>query len=312
MKNILLTILRLIALVIIYLVLFIVTSRLTSPPELVQHMTPEQVQQSMTALPLASIIMTFILTYLALRSRWYGWQLAGALFSVLYILYYFLGWIELLAFPAVSQNMPVGMVSGLPISGLILAIPFSLLAVWILGKTRRGSAEKEANNRLRMPVTEWTWKIAAGAILYSIVYFAFGYYVAWRTPGLPEFYGGTDPGTFLGQLSNVARETPWLFALQIFRGLIWTGIGCIIVGMHKGKAWETILSAGLTFTIVMNTSLLFPNPFLPPMVAHAHSIELVSSNFVYGLLLSVLLLWNPDRQKKLSIKANDKRSLEAG
>jgi hypothetical protein len=312
MKNILLTILRLIALVIIYLVLFTAASRLTSPLELVQRMTPEQIQQSMTALPLASLIMTFMLAYLALRSRWHGWRLAGALFAILYILYSFLGWIELLAFPAVSQNMPAGMVSGLLVSGLILAIPFSLLAVWILGKTGKGSAEKEANNRLQMPATEWIWKIVAGAILYSIVYFVFGYYVAWRTPGLPEFYGGTDPGTFFGQLSNVARETPWLFALQIFRGLIWTGIGCIIVGMHKGKAWETILATGLTFTIVMNASLLFPNPFLPPVVAHAHAVELVSSNFLYGILLSALLMWNPNRRETPSIKANDKRSLEAG
>jgi hypothetical protein len=131
-------------------------------------------------------------------------------------------------------------------------------------------------------------------------------------PGLPEFYGGTDPGTFLGQLSNVARETPWLFAFQIFRGLIWTGIGCLIVGMHKGKAWETILATGLTFTVVMNASLLFPNPFLPPVVAHAHAVELVSSNFLYGVLLSALLIWNPNRQEKPSLKANDKRSLEAG
>lgn len=312
MKNILLTLLRLIALVIIYLVLFTVASRLTSPPELVQRMTPEQVQQSMTALPLASLVMSLMLSYLAIRSRWHGWRLAGALFAILYILYAFLGWIELLAFPVVSQNMPAGMVSGLLVSGLILAIPFSLLAVWILGKARKSSAEKEANNHLQMPAAEWIWKIAAGAILYSIVYFAFGYYVAWRTPSLPEFYGGTDLGTFLGQLSNLARETPWLFALQIFRGLIGTGIGCLIVGMHKGKAWETILATGLTFTVVMNTSLLFPNPFMPPVVAHAHTVELVSSNFLYGILLSALLIWNPSRQEKPSLKANDKRVLEAG
>jgi len=309
MKNILLTVLRLIALFIVYLVLFTVSSRVNNPPELQSMFTPQQLDQAVIALPIVSLIMSLVLAYLALRSRWHGWQLAGALFAILYVLSYFLGWIELLAFPAVSQNMPAGMVAGLLTSGLILAIPFSLLAVWILEKTRKIPVENQGNNRLHMPAAEWTWKITAGAILYTLVYFVFGYYVAWRTPGLPKFYGGTDPGTFPGQLANVARETPWLFVLQIFRGLIWTGIGCIIVDMHKGKAWEIILATGLSFTVLMNASLLFPNPFMPPFVAHAHMIELVSSNFVYGILLSVLLLWTPTQVLRTNRAAGVKNGI---
>jgi hypothetical protein len=296
MKAILLTALRVITLVIIFTVLLTIASSATTPPELRQRMTQEQVSQSTVMLPVVSLIMALMLAYLALRSRWHGWKLVGALFAIFFGIYTLLGWFELLAFPAVSRNMPEGMISGLLIAGLILTIPFSLLAVWILGKTRKDLIENEVNDRLQMPASEWIWKLVAGAILYVIVYFTFGYYVAWRTPGLPEFYGGTDPGTFLGQLSNVMRDTPWLFALQIFRGLIWTGIGCTIIRMHKGKAWETILAIGLAFTILMNTSLLFPNPFMPPVVAHAHTIELVSSNFLYGILLSMLMLWNPTKQ----------------
>ena len=155
-----------------------------------------------------------------------------------------------------------------------------------------------------MSASEWILKLAAGAILYVIVYFTFGYYVAWRTPGLPEFYGGTDPGTFVGQLANVMRDTPWLPALQIFRGFIWTGIGCIIIRMHKGQIWETILATGLTFTVLMNASLLFPNPFMPPVVAHAHTIELVSSNLLYGILLAGLMLWNPTKQERSAKQAH--------
>lgn len=305
MKTIIPTILRAIALVIIFTLLFILSSRLTTPPELTQTLTKEQVRQSTNMLPLASLIMTLMLVYLALRSRWHGWRLAGALFVICYGLYTLLGWIELLAFPAVSRNMPNGMMSGLLIAGFILTIPFSFLAVWILGKTGKYPAENEINDRLRFSPSEWIWRLAAGAVLYEIVYFTFGYFVAWRTPGLPEFYGGTDPGTFFGQLANVMRDTPWLFALQIFRGLIWTGIGCIIVRMHKGGAWETILATGLTFTVIMNASLLFPDPFMPSFVAHAHGIELVSSNFLYGIILAMFMFWKSTKQIKPTRQAPD-------
>ncbi len=293
MKTILLTILRLIALVIVYIVLFIVASRLTSPPESRQLFTPAQLGQAATALPIVSAIMSLMLSYLALRSRWHGWKLAGALFVIFYMLFTFLSWIELLAFPAVSRQMPPGMLNGLVVNGLIIGIPFSILAVWILGKSRNGAARDEANDRLRFPASEWVWRLAVGGILYAIVYFTFGYYVAWRTPGLPAFYGGTDPGTFLGQLGNVMKDTPWLYALALFRGLIWAATGSLIILMHKGRAWEVVLATGLSFTVLMNASLLFPNPFFPPAVLHAHTIELVSENLLYGLGLAAFMLWKP-------------------
>jgi hypothetical protein len=296
MKNLGFTLLRILALAILFTLLLTLGSMLTTPPEITQRMTPEQVRQSTAMLPVASMMMTLMLAYLGLRSRWHGWKLAGALFAIFYGLYAFLGTLELLAFPAVSSQMPEGMLRGLPVAGLILAIPFSLLVVWILGKTRQDTTEGQPNDRLQMTASEWIWRVAAGAILYVIVYFTFGYYVAWRTSGLPEFYGGTDPGTFLGQLSNVMRDTPWLFLLQMLRGLIWTGIGCIIIRMHKGNAWEIILATGLTFDVLMNASLVFPNPFMPPFIAHAHSIELVTSNFLYGILLSTLMLWRRAKQ----------------
>ena len=302
MLEIFLVIIRLIVLVVLYFILFILSAQTNNPPELQKMFTAEQLNQASIALPLVSLIMTVMLAYLILRSRWHGWKLAGAISLIFYVLYTFLAWIELLAFPAVSRQMPKGYLTpGFLIQGLVLAIPFSLFAVWILGKAKKKQSDEPASNeRLRMPFSEWIWKLVSAAILYIVVYFAFGYFVAWRTPGLPAFYGGTDPGTFLGQLGNVTRDTPWLYPLQFVRGLIWTGIGCIIIRMHKGPAWEVILATGLSFTVLMNASLLFPNPFMPPFVAHAHTIELVSSNFLYGILLSLWMLWRPNQGMRLA------------
>jgi hypothetical protein len=237
------------------------------------------------------------LAYLALRSRWHGWKLAGALFAVFYGIHTFLNQIETAVFPAVADQMPPGTLTSLFIAGLILAVPFSLLAVWILGRTREGSQAGAMNPRLSMPAAEWIWKLVAAAVLYVIIYLTFGYYIAWRTPGLPEFYGGTDPGTFLGQLGNIVRESAWLPLFQLFRGLVWTVLGCIIIRMHKGSKWETALAVGLTFSIFTSASLMFPNPFMPPYVATSHAIELFWSNLLYGILLTHLMLWRPAAQR---------------
>ena len=297
MKKLLVTLMRVLALIVLYILLVMFGSGLTMPPEVAKMLTPEQTAQMLSLMPLVCLIMATMMAYLGLRSRWHGWKLAGALFLIYYLLYSFLGWMEVLAFPAVGTRMPPGALTSLLTTGLVVGVPFCLLAVWMLGKTRADPADAQLPARFQMPASEWAWKIAAAAVLYVIVYFTFGYYVAWRTPGVPEFYGGSDPGSYLAQLGNVVRDTPWLFPFQIVRGLIWTGIGLIILSMHKGRMWEAALATGLAFTLLMNAGMILPNPFFTPVVQHAHTLELFSSNLLYGILLGLLMMWHPERRE---------------
>jgi hypothetical protein len=39
--------------------------------------------------------------------------------------------------------------------------------------------------------------------------------------------------------------------------------------------------------------MLLPNPFFTPVVQQAHTIELLSSNLLYGILLCLLMTWKP-------------------
>jgi len=299
MKNFLLTILRIVLLAVIYTVLFMVGTNLTTPPELAARMTPEDELQAVSIIPIVALVITSTIAYLALRSRWHGLKLSVAMFVVFFGIYTFLAQIEPLAFPTVTGQMPPGTISGFFLAGLLLALPFSLLSVWILGKGSKDALVEQPNTRLQMTAYEWMWKLIAAVILYEVVYFTFGYYVAWRTPGLPEFYGGTDPGTFFGQLANVVNETPWLFLFQVFRGLVWTGIGCVIIRMHKGNWFETSFAVGLAFSLLMSATMLLPNPLMPQHVYRAHAIELISSNFVFGMLLVMLMFWRAPQQKAM-------------
>ena len=262
MKHILSIDLRVLLLAVMYTVLVTVVSGLVVPPEAVSIFTPEQTSAMLVMLPAVGVVMAGMLAYLALRSRWHGWRLAGVLFAIYFVLEGFLSWVEVLAFPAVGDRMPPGMLNSILVQAFIVGIPFSLLMVWVLGKMHPDPDDARLPHRFAMRPPEWLWKLAAAAVLYVMVYFLFGYYVAWRTPGVPEFYGGTDPGTFFGQLGNVMRDTPWLFPFQFGRGLIWAGIGCMIIAMHKGRAWEAALATGLTLSLVTSAGMRMAD--LPP------------------------------------------------
>jgi hypothetical protein len=291
MKKVVVTTLKVVLLVILYGVLFTVGTSLTTPPELTARMTAEEMAGSARALPLVSLIMTALLAYVVLRSRWHGWRLALGAFAAFYGVNTLLTQIETLAFPAVSANLPEGTVAGFFLTGILGWLPLCVLAVWILGKWRPTGAEAASGTRLQMQAGEWAWKLVAAILLYEAVYFLFGYYIAWRTPGLPEFYGGADPGTFFGQLGNVLRDTAWLPLLQAGRALIWTGLAVILIRMHKGGVLETGLTVGLAFCLLMTAPMLFPNPLMPPEIARAHTIELFWSNLLFGFLLTLLLQW---------------------
>jgi hypothetical protein len=103
------------------------------------------------------------------------------------------------------------------------------------------------------------------------------------------YYGGADPGGLFPQLGNVWRDTPWLFALQIGRALLWVAIALPVIRMLKGGWRETALSLALLFAVAMNSQLLLPNPYMPEAVRMAHLIETASSNLLFGALIGWLL-----------------------
>jgi len=228
-----------------------------------------------------------VLTYLILRSRWAGWRLMLAIFFVFYGVATFMPQIESAYF--LTTQLPAGMVPRLFLMGLLIAAPFSVLAVIILGKRNAELTDNRRGVRLGMPVSPRAWKLALIAVSYVILYFTFGYFIAWRNPAVREYYGGADPGSFLAQMRNVVRDTPWLIPFQILRAMCWVAIALPVVRMLKGEWPETALALGFTFAVLMNAQLLLPNPYMPEPVRMAHLLETVSGNFIFGLLVGWLL-----------------------
>ena len=186
------------------------------------------------------------------------------------------------------NRLPPGPLSRWFLMGVLVAAPFSVLAVLILGKRKAATVDAEPSSRLVMPPSEWAWKLAAIALAYVILYFTFGYFIAWKNPAVPEYYGGTDPGSFFAQMGTVLRNTPWLMPFQILRAMFWVALAWPVIRMLKGQWPETAIALGALFA-VMTAPLLLPNPYMPEAVRMAHLLETGSSNFIFGAFIGWLL-----------------------
>jgi len=273
---------------------FVSAALLTVPAE---QPTPTQAGGALVALLAMSFLNTAVLVYVILRSRWAGWKLVLAIFVVFYGVITVMSQIETAFF---ITRLPPGLLPRLFLAGAIIAALFSALAVLILGKGRRAGTDDRSEARLNMSVGQWIGKLSLIVIAYVVIYFTFGYFIAWQNEAVRSFYGGSDPGSFLAQIRSVIRDTPMLLPLQAARALMWTALAVLIIRMMKGEWWEAGLAVTLSFTVLMNSQLLLPNPLMPQEVRMVHLLETASSNFLFGwLVVFVLLGWRiPGRAQK--------------
>jgi hypothetical protein len=284
MKTAFLIVARVIALTIVLFICFAVAGTLVRLPQ-----GPQPVDQAGSAavtLLAVCFLNAAVLTHIILRSRWAGWRLVATVFLVFYGVTTFMGQIESAVF---ITQLPAGTLPRLFLLGALVAAPFAALAVLILGKRKASTADTRPNVRLVMPASEWAWKLGVIALVYVILYFTFGYFVAWRHPEVRAYYNGIDAGSFAAHMAMVVRDTPWLIPFQIARAILWTALALPVIRMMKGERLETALAVGLLFAVVMNAQLLLPNPYMPEAVRMAHLAETASSNFLFGAFIGWLL-----------------------
>lgn len=283
MKAIIITAIRFLAVAILYFVCFVVVSgALLSTTS--EQPTPSEAGATLLALFIVSLITAAVWTYVIRRSRWSGWKLVITVFIVFYGVFTVMSQIETAYF---VTRLPPGMLQRLFLAGLIIAAVFAPLAVLILGRARaHGNAEVV---RLNMPVSTWIAKLSLIVIAYIVLYFTFGYFIAWRNPSVREYYGGGELVGFIPHITNVIRNEPMLFVLQAVRALLWAALAVPVIKMTKGPWWHAGLAVALLFGVFMTAPLLLPNTLMPTEVRMAHLLETSTSNFLFGWLVALLL-----------------------
>ena len=275
--------LRLVALTALYFICFAAVSAALLPP---LPGPPAPAGPTLAALLAVSLLNTVVLAYVILRSRWAGWKLILVMFFVSYGVTTVMPQIETAFF---VTRLPPGMLPRLFLAGAVIAALYSTLAVLILGKRRPDRAGDESRPRLDMSAGEWVGRLSLIVVAYVVIYFSFGYFIAWKSAAVRAYYGGSDPGSFFAQMRAVVRETPWLVPLQVARALLWAAIAVPVIRMTRGRWWEAGLAVALLFAVVMNSQLLLPNPLMPPEVRAVHLLETASSNFLFGWLVVLVL-----------------------
>lgn len=277
--------LKVIALTLIYFLCFAVVAALVLPPADVGQSSSEQTEGALAMLAVC-FLNTAVLAYIILRSRQSGWALALSVWLILFGITTLMSQIESAFF---LTRLPAGMLPRLFILGVLVAAIFSPAAVFVLKRKSNAPQESESSRRLTMPMSEWMWKLSLIAFAYLILYFTFGYFIAWKSPAVREYYGGTDPGSFFAQMRSVFASTPWLIPFQVLRALLWTALAVLIIRTMKGRWLEVALATATAFAVLMNTQLLLPNPLMPEAVRMAHLLETATSNFIFGCLTVWLL-----------------------
>jgi len=289
MKSLVKLVLRILTLIALYFVVFSAVSAIlistTQPP------TANNELSVVTALLIVSLLNTMVLSYVILRSRASGWRLFASVFIVFFGVATFMSQIETAIF---VTWLPPGLLLRIVLSGLFVSLIFSFLAVLMLGKWR--TREKLEPRRLNLTQSQWALRLILLGCLYVIIYFTFGYFLAWRNPAVRAYYHGSDLTDFFTQIKSVFSDTPWLPPFQFVRGLIWTLLALPIIRITKGRWWEAGITVALCFAVVMSSLLLIPNPLMPKEVRLAHLWETASSNFLFGwTVVIVLVRWGRNR-----------------
>jgi hypothetical protein len=247
-----------------------------------------EAQQAAAMLPpllVYTFLISLVMAWIIQRSRWRGWKLIAALIFTFYGLMTLTSQIETIVY--LRARMPSGLIQQLFRMGAVVAILFVPIAVLIMGKIR-GQEESPRLERAFRPAGQWA-RLAALAVVYVVLYYVFGFYVAWQNPEVRLYYSGSaELASFFEQMRSTVVTTPWMLPLQFVRGLLWVLSAYPVARMLKTTRSETACTIATLFG-VWSFALLMPNPLMPSSVAHSHFWETLWCDLLLGAIVGWVL-----------------------
>jgi hypothetical protein len=296
MKKILLITIKIIGLTFLMALVYTISSAIFAGSA-AEATSTDDAQNALLGIILVSFVDVIILSAIVLLTDWYGMKLVLGLTIAFFGVQTFIGQIEALAFltPLAEYigggsvpilEMPADLILGMFVTGFILAVIVIPVTVVIFGRFRKKKQEISMKILPQLPLSEWLLKVAAVIVIYELLYFGFGYFVAWQSEAVRSFYQSESISSgFFDQLATVVTQTPLLFLLQAVRAILWVLLVLPVIMMLKNKGiWGALVTA-LFVSLPMNIGHIIPNAFMPADVRMMHFIETASSNFIFGLIL---------------------------
>lgn len=178
---------------------------------------------------------------------------------------------------------------------LAMTLPVTLglppLAVWLGGRLRPSPLDQQPGLApLPMgPVEAWLKLGVLSALVYPVLFFAAGWFIAFRSEALAAFYGGARGETLWSHYAYVFSHDPFVLVLEMARGGLWVGCAYLLLQSTRGPWWVGTLQVALWFGLLQNDVHLLPNPLMTAEIRLHHFLETGSSNFVFGWCIGWLL-----------------------
>jgi hypothetical protein len=266
--------------------------------------SPRDAGGRVLALLTTCLVDTLLLSVFIIRSRLTGLRLVLATAVVYYGVKTFMTQVEVAYF---MTNVTRDLLPRLFAMTLPTAVIFPPVATLLFGKLR-GRALPQPDAGPEASLGEWAWKAALiGAVVYPVLFFGFGYFVAWRNPDVRAFYGGTDNASVIVYYAGTFARDPFLYPFEVLRGLLWFALALPVVRTLKGRPWQIALLLALLFALTENGQLLMPNSLMPASVRFSHFIETASENFILGWAIVGLSFWRPARSPRTAPAASGAR-----
>lgn len=220
---------------------------------------------------LPNYLVALLLGYYIMSSSLGGIRLSISVFLIYFLIGHFNLLIEAYIFNVSSRQETALEI----IRGLFISVTFSPLYVYIF----RNKIVKEAVIFSKRSLIGWFWRILVADILYLLLYIIAGFVLTIVYPQLLQFYEGKIPPFDI------------LINTQLFiRGFIFIGIALLMLQTLNISVAKKAILIGLTFAILGGIApLIPPNELMPSYVRLGHGFEVGISNFVYGILLTLLL-----------------------
>jgi hypothetical protein len=127
---------------------------------------------------------------------------------------------------------------------------------------------------------QWTWRLAAAACAFPVIYWTFGLMVA---PFVMEYY---KQGQFALAVPNPAT----ILATQFARSMLFLIAAMPILVMWSGSRRHLILALGLAFYVLVGLFGMIQSYWLAPTLQILHNAEMLIDSMVYAWALTALLV----------------------
>ena len=233
---------------------------------------------------LMHVILSIVISYVLIRSNIYGIKLFVFLVWIIFGINTLVMQLDTIIFINAFPGITVVDIGYLVLGSFIHTSVVVPVAMLIFNKWEK--VDFVPGNKQRF--TNLYAKILILAIIFVIIYFAFGITIPMQFPGVKDFYKDI--------MIQIQNNLFLFIILQFFRGVLWVIAGLPLFKLFEKKR-DVVIAYVLCYSIFSSVGLLLPNPIMPAHVRFAHCIEIVISMALFGLINALVL--NFEYKKKI-------------